>query len=71
MRSKLKQELSKQDLTYDELSKMTGVAKSTLHGIANGKHRPRLDVAFKVCKALNVDIYSFFDCEKYRSTFYV
>lgn len=45
-----------QNITLVELSKMTGISKSTLNNIENGKVSPTLKQLEIIAKALNVRI---------------
>jgi transcriptional regulator with XRE-family HTH domain len=49
-------------LSYRELAELSGVSKSGIASIENGK-MPRIDTLCKLAKALEVDIEDLFECE--------
>lgn len=52
---RLKYEMERQNLSYGELEKKTGIAKSALHRYANGAtQKVSIDNVKKIAKALNV-----------------
>lgn len=51
------------DITLKQLSKMTGIGKSTLNNIENGRTSPTLDQLEKIAKALNVRISELYESE--------
>lgn len=57
------QERTKQKLTLLELSKISGVSKSQINAIENGKVSPRLDTLEKLAVGLGVNI-----CDLYVSS---
>lgn len=52
---KLRIEAFKQNLSQVELMKKTGVSRATLSKVYNGGSCS-LNTAFKICKALNIDL---------------
>lgn len=50
-------------MTLQELAKLTGISKSTLNNIENGKTSPTLDQLKAIAKALDTSITSLFDDE--------
>ena len=53
----------KKGLTLQELSELTGISKSTLNNIENGKTSPTLDQLKAIAKALDTRITALFDDE--------
>lgn len=51
------------NLTLIKLATDTGLSKSTLNNIENGKVSPTLDELEAIAKALNVKITDLFDCD--------
>lgn len=51
------------NLTLIKLAEVTGLSKSTLNNIENGKVSPTLDELEAIAKALNVKITDLFDCD--------
>ena len=51
---------TKQNLTLLELSKITGVSKTQINAIENGKVSPRLDTLESLAVGLGVDIYELY-----------
>lgn len=54
------QQRSKRDITLVELSKMTGISKSTLNNFENEKTSPNLLQLEKISAALNCEITELF-----------
>lgn len=57
------QERTKRNLTLLELAEITGVSKSQINAIENGKVSPRLDTLESLAVGLGVDI-----CDLYSSS---
>lgn len=53
----------KQNITLTQLSKMTGISKSTLNNIENGKTSPTLNQLESIAKALNMRISDLYESE--------
>lgn len=53
----------KYNMTLEALAKVTGISKTTLNDIENGKTIPRLDTLEQIAKALNMRITDLFDSE--------
>ena len=53
----------RRNITLTQLSKMTGISKSTLNNIENGRTSPTLDQLERIAKALNVKISSLYESE--------
>lgn len=51
------------NLTLTQLSEMTGIGKSTLNNIENGKTSPTLEQLEKIAKALNVRMSELYESE--------
>ncbi len=51
----------KHNLTLEALAKATGISKTTLNDIENGKTIPRLDTLEQIAKALNMRITDLYD----------
>ena len=52
----LKAEMDRQDITYAELSTVSGVTISTLNNITLGQTRPRIDNLLAILKGLGKDL---------------
>mgnify|MGYP002580880099 FL=1 len=50
-------------VSLEKLSEMTGISKSTLNNIDNGKTSPKIIQLEKIAKALNVRITDLFESE--------
>lgn len=61
MKNRLKEIRWRKGWSEAELARRAGVAKSTICAIENGtvKH-PSIDVAYKLCKALKMDVWEIF-----------
>ncbi len=54
--------------TFYELSKLSGLPKSTLRDIARGTSKnPRIENIEKIAKAFGISLYDFFDDELFKS----
>ena len=51
------------EMTQQELAKITGVTRQTIAAIENGKYSPSLELAFLVAHAFGVSIEEVFVCE--------
>ena len=61
---KIRNVMAQKGVSYVELSEKTGIAKSSLHGYANGRSkRVPLSVIQKITKALNVPVEYWLDTE--------
>ena len=45
-----------QELTQDELSRLSGVSLKTITNMERGKHLPKLETMLKITKALSVGL---------------
>lgn len=55
------------DLSISKLSKLSGVAVSTIDNIVNGRcSNPRLFTIKKISEGFGMSIIDFFDCEGFR-----
>lgn len=52
-----------QKLTLRQLAELTGISKSTLHNIENGKNSPTLDELEIIASSLNVHITDLFNSD--------
>lgn len=57
------QQRAKQNLTLVQLANITGVSKSEINAIENGKASPRLDTLERIAVGLGVNI-----CDLYKSS---
>lgn len=57
------QQRTKQNLTLIQLADITGVSKSEINAIENGKASPRLDTLERIAVGLGVNI-----CDLYKSS---
>lgn len=49
-----------QGISQAELAKKVGISRNSVSSIECGEFIPKLDTAFKLCKVLDVSIYSLF-----------
>jgi len=49
-------------ISLRQLSDLSGVGKTTINDIENGKKSPTLDTLCKIAQALKVDVKTLFDC---------
>ena len=54
---------NKRNLTLEDLEKLTGISKSTLNNIENGKVSPTLKQLECIAKALNMKISDLYESE--------
>lgn len=55
---------TKRNLTLRQLSEQSGVSKTEINLIENGKVIPKIDVICKLASALGIRVWDLFDCEK-------
>ena len=55
--------MDNKNLTYRQLSKMTGISWSALHKIANYERSPTQDTMIAIAKGLNMKVVDVFDLE--------
>lgn len=61
MKNRLKEIRWRKGWTEGDLQRRSGVSRSTICEIENGVNQhPSIDVAYKLCKALNVDVWEIF-----------
>lgn len=53
----------KRGITLKELEEMTGIGKTTLNNIENGKNSPTLEEMERICRALDVPFMELFESE--------
>lgn len=53
----------RKNITLKKLSTMTGISKSTLNNIENGKTSPTLDQLERIAKALDIKIQDLYESE--------
>ena len=64
MKNRLGEIRCKKGWTQAMLARRSGVARSTITEIENGNiANPKIDVAYKLCKALNVGVWDIFYME--------
>lgn len=51
-------------ITLAQLAEMTGISKSTLNNIENGKYSPTLDNLEKIADSLDVNLADLYECAK-------
>lgn len=51
------------NIGQEELAKKVGVTRQAIHSIENGKYQPSVILAFKIAKALDIDINELFILE--------
>lgn len=59
----IQQIMDNKNLTYRQLSKMTGISWSALHKIANYERSPTQDTMIAIAKGLNMKVVDVFDLE--------
>lgn len=52
------------NLTLRQLSEMSGVSKTEINLIENGKVMPKIDIICKLAKALDVKVWDLFNCNR-------
>lgn len=52
------------NLTLRQLSEASGVSKTEINLIENGKVMPKIDVICKLAKALDIRAWDLFDCDQ-------
>ncbi|TJY37755.1 helix-turn-helix transcriptional regulator [Pontimicrobium aquaticum] len=52
------------NIGQEELAKKVGVTRQAIHSIEKGKYQPSVILAFKIAKALNIDINELFKLEE-------
>ena len=62
---RLKNILNEKNITQSELSKITGIGKSSLTAYLKGEYNPKQDKIYKIAKALNVPVFYLTDWEEY------
>lgn len=62
--NRIKKLLNERGSTQTWLARKIGVSVNTLHGYANNRTQPSLDVAHKIAKALNVTIEELIEIKK-------
>ena len=55
--------LYEKNMTYRELSRLTGVSKSALHKIANFESDPKQSTMISIARALNMEVNEIFNFE--------
>lgn len=50
-------------LTLEQMAEITGISKTTLNDIENGKVSPRLDIMERIAKTMDVRISDLYDSE--------
>lgn len=61
---RIKELLSKNNMTQYELFKRSGVPQSTISTILNAEIKTvRLSTLYDICSGLNIDLSAFFDCD--------
>jgi len=53
---------TKKNLSLRQLADLSGIGKTTINDIENGKKSPTLDTLGKIAQALEVDVKDLFDC---------
>ena len=72
MKIRLKEARKQRKLTLRELAKLTGISKTELNDIENGKVIPRLDIYCKICKVLKITCNcELCDCDNNNSDYYI
>lgn len=62
---RLKKILKEKNITQSELSKITGIGKSSLTAYLKGEYKPKQDKIYKIAKALDVPVFYLTDWEEY------
>ena len=62
---RLKNILNEKNITQSELSKITGIGKSSLTAYIKGEYKPKQDKIYKIAKALDVPIFYLTDWDEY------
>lgn len=64
MTNKVKLRRVELEIGQEELAKLVGVTRQAIHSIENGKYQPSVILAFKLAKALDIDINELFRLEE-------
>ena len=59
----LSQIMYENNITYRELSKLSGISISALNNIANFEKEPRLSTMIAIARALDMDVVEIFDLD--------
>lgn len=59
----LSQIMYENNITYRELSKLSGISISALNNIANFEKEPRQSTMIAIARALNMDVVEIFDLD--------
>ncbi len=65
-KSRIGELLERNNMTYDELAKLTDASSATLQAMQDGRYDPPLSVAHKLAAALKVPVEKLFDDEDGR-----
>ena len=65
-KSRIGELLQRNNMTYDELAKLTNASATTIKAIQDGRYDPPLSIAHKLAAALNVPVEKLFDDEDGR-----
>lgn len=60
MKNRLKVLRAERDLTQEQLAKLCGVCRTTIHAAETGRAVPNGDTIFRIAKALNVTVTDIF-----------
>lgn len=52
------------DIGQEELARLVGVTRQAIHSIEKGKYQPSVILAYKLAKALDIDINELFKLEE-------
>lgn len=60
-KNNLQEIMNRRNLSYEELSKLTGISKSTLFRISNFRQSPTQDTMISIAKGLKMDVTDVFN----------
>jgi len=60
-KNNLQEIMNRRNLSYGELSKITGISKSTLYRISNFLQSPTQDMMISIAKGLKIDVVDIFN----------
>lgn len=60
-KNNLQEIMNRRNLSYGELSKITGISKSTLYRVSNFLQSPTQDMMISIAKGLKIDVVDIFN----------
>ena len=60
-KDKLKEIRKDRNLTQEQIAKQANISVRTIANYESGKREPNVEILFKICNALNIEIHDLFD----------